>query len=98
MSELHTLQIALRAIPPDTVEGIHPKLEQEVRSAVRNTPSLDEKDIKVVVKDRFPVGDAILVLLEFVSAAALLAFKELVIPALKQKFQVEETKEDASSS
>lgn len=88
-----TVELEIKPIPPDTVasvkEELIPLVETTLREAGRENLLSDEQ-IQIEIEKTFPVDQAIIVGLAFLSGIALETYKALILPKLKKRFEVKE--------
>ena len=85
------IKLELTPIPPDTIASGKAEIMAIIEASLREheqTQILADEQIRVVVEKTFPT-DAVLILgLTFVSQLAIETYKAIILPAIKQRFQV----------
>lgn len=90
---LEVIKLELTPIPPDTIASgkaeVLPLIQATLREAGR-ADLLSDEHIQVQVEKTFPTDAAIIVGLTLLSGIALETYKELILPRLKQRFEVKQ--------
>jgi hypothetical protein len=90
---LEVVELELIPIPPDTVASVKQELIPLIEAALHEAGK-DElfanTHIQIQVEKTFPTDMAIMVGLTFLSGIALETYKEIILPALKKRFEVKQ--------
>lgn len=85
------IELELTPIPPDTIASakaeLIPLIEATLHEAGRED-LLSENNIQIQVEKTFPTDAAIIVGLTLLSGIALETYKQLILPKLKERFEV----------
>lgn len=89
------IELTIAPIPPDTVASVKaellPCIEEALKKAGREE-ALTKGEIKVEIEKTFPTDQVILVVFTLLSGIALETYKEIVLPKLKERFEVKAEK------
>jgi hypothetical protein len=92
MSDVHeVIELEIVPIPPDTIASGKEEILLIIESLLRDGGQgklLDDGKVQVQVEQTFPTDEIIKIGLSLLSAAAMEAFKALILPGLKRKFEV----------
>ena len=92
MSEIREVfRLELTPIPPDTIASAKEELMPLIEATLRGTGRADllsDEHIQIQVEKTFPTDAAIIVGLTLLSGIALETYKGLILPVLKEHFEV----------
>lgn len=89
--ETEYIEVIAEPISPDTLSSVEADLVPTVETTLREAGReelLAEGDIQVMAERTFPSDDVVVVLFRLASPVALATYQEIVLPALKERFQV----------
>ena len=92
-TEAEYIELSIRPIPPDTVSSVKAEILPIVEAALRETGQehlLTTGEFQIEVEKTFPTDPAIVVGLTFLSQIAVETYKAIILPRLKNRFQVKE--------
>lgn len=85
------IELELTPIPPDTIASGKAEVLAIIEASLREHEQaqlLSDEQIQMTVEKTFPTDAVIIVGLTFVSQLAIETYKAVILPALKQRFQV----------
>jgi hypothetical protein len=85
------IELELTPIPPDTIASGKAELMAIIEASLREhgqTQVLADEQMRVSLEKTFPTDAVIIVGLTFVSQLAIETYKAIILPALKQRFEV----------
>ena len=92
-TEAEYIELSIRPIPPDTVSSVKAEILPIVEAALREAGQeqlLTTGEFQIEVEKTFPTDPAIVVGLTFLSQIAVETYKAIILPRLKNRFQVKE--------
>jgi hypothetical protein len=90
---VEVVELELIPIPPDTIASAKEELVPLVEAALREVGRedlLSEKQIQIQIEKAFPTDQVIIVGLTLLSGIALETYKTLILPRLKERFEVKQ--------
>jgi hypothetical protein len=91
------IELELTPIPPDTIASVKEELMPLIAATLREAGRedlLSEEHMQIQIEKTFPTDAAIIVGLTLLSGIVLETYKELILPRLKQRFEVKEKSKD----
>lgn len=92
MPKIHeVVELELTPIPPDTTASAKEELMSLIETTLREAGRanlLSDGHIQIQAEKTFPTDAAIIIVLTLLSELALETYKELILPILKQRYEV----------
>jgi hypothetical protein len=86
-------ELRLTPVPPDTAASVREDVMSVIEAALRDAGKegfLAQKQMEVEVEETFPMDPITLIAITLLSNMAFETYKQVVLPALKRRFGVQE--------
>jgi hypothetical protein len=94
MAEIEeVIDLELVPIPPDTLASGKEEIIHLIETLLHDSGQeqlLSDNKIQIQIEQTFPTDQAIVIVLTFLSGVALEAFKMVILPGLKRRFEVKQ--------
>ena len=90
---VEVIELQLIPIPPDTIASAKQELMPLIEAALYEAGRedlLSEKQIQIEIEKTFPTDQAVIIGLTLLSGIALETYKALILPRLKERFEVKQ--------